>query len=62
MSKPYLHLDLEERRKIARWREAKVPATEIAARLGRHRSTIFRELSATVSSMLSCVICPAITR
>ena len=45
MSKPYLHLDLEERRKIARWHEAKVPATEIAARLGRHRSTIFRELS-----------------
>ena len=44
MSKPYLHLDLEERRKIARWREAKVPATEISARLGRHRSTIFREL------------------
>lgn len=45
MSKPYPHLDLAERRKIARWREAKVPATEIAARLGRHRSTIFRELS-----------------
>ncbi len=45
MPAPYLHLDLEERRKIARWRDAKVPATEIALRLGRHRSTIFRELS-----------------
>ena len=43
MSKPYLHLDLEERRKIAHRREAKVSANEIAARLGRHRSTIFRE-------------------
>ncbi|MDH2328864.1 helix-turn-helix domain-containing protein [Cereibacter sp. SYSU M97828] len=45
MPTSYLHLDLEERRKIARWRDAKVPATEIAFRLGRHRSTIFRELS-----------------
>jgi IS30 family transposase len=44
MPAPYLHLDLDERRKIARWHEAKVPTTEIAARLGRHRSTIFREL------------------
>ncbi|MEI4472998.1 IS30 family transposase [Frigidibacter sp. MR17.24] len=44
MPAPYLHIGLDERRKIARWREAKVPATEIAARLGRHRSTIFREL------------------
>ena len=35
MSRPYLQLNLEERRKIARWREAKVPATEIALRLGR---------------------------
>lgn len=45
MPAPFLHLDLEERRKNARWREAKVSATEIAHRLGRHRSTIFRELS-----------------
>ena len=29
----------------SRWRGAKVPATEIALRLDRHRSTIFRELS-----------------
>ena len=41
----HLHLDLEERRKIARWRGATVPATEIALRLDRHCSTIFRELS-----------------
>lgn len=44
MSRSYLLLNLEERRKIARWREAKVSATEIARRLGRDRSTIFREL------------------
>lgn len=44
MPAPYLHLDLDERRQIACWHEAKVPATEIAIRLGRHRSTIFREL------------------
>jgi IS30 family transposase len=45
MPAAYLHLDLEERRKIARWREARVPVTEIAHRLARHRSTIFRELN-----------------
>lgn len=44
MSKSYPHLDAKERRKIARWREAEVPATKTAARLGRPRSTIFREL------------------
>jgi IS30 family transposase len=44
MSKSYPHLDPKERRKISRWREAKVPATETAARLGRPRSPIFREL------------------
>lgn len=44
MPAPYLHLDLEDRRKIARLRDAKVPATAIALRLGRHRSTVFREL------------------
>ncbi|MDH2327711.1 helix-turn-helix domain-containing protein [Cereibacter sp. SYSU M97828] len=45
MPAPYLHLDLEERRKIACWRDAKASATEIALKLGRHRSTIFPELS-----------------
>lgn len=40
----YVHLGLEERRRLHRLREAKVPVAEIAAALGRHRSTIHREL------------------
>jgi IS30 family transposase len=35
---------LEERRKIAKWREAKMPVPEIADRLGRAPSTVYREL------------------
>lgn len=41
---PYRQLTLEERRTIFRLLDAKVPVTEIAHQLGRHRSTIFREL------------------
>ena len=44
MPRRYVHLSLEDRRKIARWRDAKMPVLEIAARLGRHRATIHREL------------------
>lgn len=40
----YNHLSYPERRKIERWRHARMSATEIARRLGRHRSTVFREL------------------
>lgn len=39
------HLSLSERRKIERWRRMKLSPDEMAQRLGRHRSTIFRELS-----------------
>ena len=39
-----VHLDLEERRRLHRRREAKVPVARIAAALGRHRSTIHREI------------------
>jgi IS30 family transposase len=42
--RPYKQLDLEERRKIETWRAAKVSVDVIAERLGRNRSTIFREL------------------
>jgi IS30 family transposase len=45
MGRPYRHLTLEERRTIFRLLNAKLPVAEIAARLGRHRSTIFREIS-----------------
>ncbi|UWQ86266.1 IS30 family transposase [Leisingera caerulea] len=44
MGRNYPHLSLEERRKIAKWREAKMPVPEIADRLGRAASTIYREL------------------
>jgi len=44
MSKFYNHLSLSERRKIYFWREEKISVNEIAKRLGRHRSTIFREI------------------
>lgn len=42
--RPYKQLSLEERRKIETWRAAKVSVDMIAERLGRNRSTIFREL------------------
>jgi hypothetical protein len=35
---------LDERRKIARWRTAGLSVAVIAEKLGRHRSTIFREV------------------
>lgn len=40
----YPHLSVEERRKLAKWRDAKMPIPEIADRLGRAPSTIYREL------------------
>ena len=45
MPSSYVHLGLEERRRIHHLREAKVPVAEIAAVLGRHRSTIHREIA-----------------
>ncbi len=44
MGSKYTQLSVEERRKIERWRHARVSPTEMARVLGRHRSTIFREL------------------
>ncbi len=44
MRRTYSQIDMDERRRIARWRAAGLSAT-IAEKLGRHRSTIFRELS-----------------
>ncbi|MFT5625469.1 MAG: IS30 family transposase [Lentimonas sp.] len=44
MIKPYKQLSLEERRKIETWRATKVSVDVISDRLGRNRSTIFREL------------------
>lgn len=44
MSHCYLHLSLDERRKIANWRYAKSPVSEIDDQLGRNPSTIYREI------------------
>lgn len=44
MSRFYKHLCLDERRKIYRWRGQNISVNEIAKRLDRHRSTIFREI------------------
>tara|TARA_R100000935_G_scaffold573_1_gene2016 strand:- start:801 stop:1811 length:1011 start_codon:yes stop_codon:yes gene_type:complete len=44
MGRTYSHLSLEERRRIAKWREAKMPIAEIADRLGRDASTVYRDL------------------
>ena len=40
----YSQITLDERRKIERWHAAKISVDIIAEKLGRHRSTIFREL------------------
>ena len=40
----YPHLNLEERRKLAKWLEAKIPVKEIADNLQRAPSTIYREI------------------
>ena len=44
MGAVYTQLTITERRKIERWRHAKVPVDEMARVLKRCRSTIFREL------------------
>uniref|UniRef100_UPI002636890E helix-turn-helix domain-containing protein n=1 Tax=uncultured Sulfitobacter sp. TaxID=191468 RepID=UPI002636890E len=44
MGSCYSHLSLDERRKIAKWLEAKMPIAEIADRLGRDASTIYRDI------------------
>ncbi|WP_018239840.1 IS30 family transposase [Ensifer sp. BR816] len=44
MSQCYLQLTLPDRRRLHQLIERKVPVGEIARQLGRHRSTIYREL------------------
>lgn len=41
----HVELGIDERRQIERMMIARVPVAEIAQKLGRHRSTIYRELS-----------------
>ena len=45
MESTYHHLTFEERRTLFRLLGAKLPIKEIAAQLGRHRSTIYREIA-----------------
>jgi IS30 family transposase len=44
MGTHYRHLKLDERRKLAKWLEAKMPISEIADRPGRDPSTIYRDI------------------
>jgi transposase, IS30 family len=44
LARTYRHLDLDQRRTLFRLVEARTPIGEIAQRLGRHPSTIYREL------------------
>ena len=44
LARTYRHLDLDQRRTLFRLVEARTPVGEIAQRLGRHPSTIYREL------------------
>src|SRR3954454_4748432 len=44
LARTYRQLDLDERRTLFRMVEARTPVGEIAQRLGRHPSTIHREL------------------
>ena len=45
MDRPYRHFTFEERRTLFRLLNAKLPIKEIAGQLGRHRSTIYREIA-----------------
>jgi IS30 family transposase len=49
LARTYRHLDVDERRILFRMVEARTPVGEIAQRLGRHPSTLYRELGATAS-------------
>lgn len=44
MKRTYSKIEINERCKIARWRMAGICVEVIAEKLGRHRSTTFREL------------------
>lgn len=44
MGRHYSHLRLEERRKIEKWRAAKMSMAEIADRMGRDASTLYRDI------------------
>ena len=45
MEGTYHHLTREDRRTLFRLLTAKLPIKEIASQLGRHRSTLYREIA-----------------
>jgi IS30 family transposase len=45
MDRPYRHFTLEERRTLFQLLNARLPIKDIAGQLGRHRSTIYREIA-----------------
>ena len=54
MKRTYSQIDMDERRKIARWRTAGISVDVIAEKLHRHRSTIFVSCAATPSRIARC--------
>ncbi|HHV37931.1 MAG TPA: helix-turn-helix domain-containing protein [Tepidimicrobium sp.] len=42
--KKFTHLDFTERKLIEKWLNQRITIAEIAKRLGRNRSTIYREI------------------
>ena len=50
MARTYRQLDLDQRRTLFRLVEGRTPVGEIAARLGRHPSTIHREWAGAASA------------
>ena len=60
MRRTYSQIGFDERRKIARWRTAGLSVAVIAEKLGRRRSTIYRELRRALLS--NDVYCFAQTR
>jgi hypothetical protein len=57
MGAAYAQLSITERRRIERWRHARVPVDEMARVLKRCRSTIFRELKRNHFSQHAVRIC-----
>jgi hypothetical protein len=56
MGAVYRQLSFEERRRIERWRHAKVPVDEMARVLKRCRSTIFASSGGTTSPIRVCQV------
>ena len=58
MDRTYSHLDLDERRKIARWRTAKLSVDVIAEKLERHRSIISTMMRSRIQTGITARLPP----